>query len=194
MPRRIVVIDGHPDPDAARFCHALADAYAEGAQSAGHEVRRVALAQTDIPMLRARRDWESGAVNSALREAQESIGFADHLVIVYPLWLGSMPALLKAFFEQVFRPGFAIPAKHNTPWSGLLKGKSARIVVTMGMPAFVYRWFFGAHSLKSLERNILRFSGIGPIRETLIGMVEAGGPERHRKWLAKLRALGADGR
>jgi hypothetical protein len=27
----------------------------------------------------------------------------------------------------------------------------------MGMPAAVYRWFYRAHSLKSLERNILGF-------------------------------------
>ena len=63
-------------------------------------------------------------------------------------------------------------------WKRLLTGKTARIVVTMGMPAFVYRWYFGGHSLKSLERNILRFVGIRPVRESLIGMVEgsdAGG-------------------
>ena len=62
----------------------------------------------------------------------------------------------------------------------------------MGMPALVYRWFFRAHSLKSLERNILGFVGIGPIRETLIGMVEASAASRER-WLAKLRALGGRG-
>ena len=81
-----------------------------------------------------------------------------------------MPALLKGFFEQVFRYGFAMTsgADDKMP-KGLLKGKSARIVVTMGMPAIIYRWYFGAHSLKSLERNILKLSGIGPIKESLIG-------------------------
>ena len=99
-----------------------------------------------------------------------------------------MPALLKAFFEQVLRPGFAI-RKEISLSGGLLKGKSARIVVTMGMPAFIYRWFFGAHSLKSLERNILKFVGIKPIAETLIGNVE-GGPQVAAKWLAKMHDLG----
>lgn len=114
-------------------------------------------------------------------------------MIVYPLWLGSMPALLKAFFEQVFRPGFAIAnGPRKSPWPGLLRGKSARIVVAMGMPAFVYRWFFLAHSLKSLERNILRFSGIGPIKETLIGSVE-GSAKRRANALQSLRTLAARG-
>jgi putative NADPH-quinone reductase len=126
-----------------------------------------------------------------VRQAQEAIRWADHLVILYPLWLGTMPALLKAFLEQAFRPGFAIGrGGSGSSWKKLLTGKSARVVVTMGMPALVYRWFFRAHSLKSLERNILGFVGIGPIRETLIGTVEASAASRER-WLAKLRALGA---
>ncbi len=62
----------------------------------------------------------------------------------------------------------------------------------MGMPAFVYRWYFGAHSLKSLERNILKFVGIKPIRETLIGMVE-GKQETRARWLTKMEALGREG-
>ncbi len=52
----------------------------------------------------------------------------------------------------------------------LLAGKSACVVITMGMPAFIYRWYFGAHGLKNLKRNILGFCGVGPIKDTLIGM------------------------
>ncbi len=100
---------------------------------------------------------------------------------------GWVPALLKGFLEQVFRPGFAI--NPDKPWGGLLKGRSVRIVVTMGMPALFYRWFYRAHSLKSLERNILAFAGLGPIRATLIGMVEGSAGHRE-KWLGKLAALG----
>ena len=86
-------------------------------------------------------------------------------------------------------------AAAGTEWKKrLLKGKTARIVVTMGMPAFIYRWFYGAHSLKSLERNILGFCGIGPIKESLIGMVEAPDNTRREKWLEKLRTLGREGR
>ena len=155
-------------------------------------MRTIDLARLEFPLLRTKEDWDNGAPPDAVRGAQDTIGWADHLVIFYPLWLGTMPALLKAFLEQAFRPGFAIGQGGSGSWKKLLTGKSARVVVTMGMPALVYRWFFRAHSLKSLERNILGFVGIGPIRETLIGTVEASAASRER-WLAKLRALGSRG-
>jgi putative NADPH-quinone reductase len=104
-----------------------------------------------------------------------------------------MPALLKGFFEQVFRPGFS-HSTHAGGWQALLKGRSARIVVTMGMPALVYRWYFGAHGLKSLERSILAFVGIRPIRETLIGMVGFANERKQKAWLERMRALGAKGK
>ena len=191
MPKRIAVIQGHPDPDRSRFCRALADAYAEGAAYAGHQVRRIEVAELDFPLLRTKEDFQSGTAPEAIRQAQEAIGWAEHLLIVYPLWLGSMPALLKAFLEQVFRPGFATAGEASRgTWKKLLVGKSARIVVTMGMPALVYRWYFRAHSLKSLERNILGFCGIGPIRETLIGMVEAKSEAKRLAELRRMRELG----
>jgi len=83
--------------------------------------------------------------------------------------------------------------EHNNLSPGLLKGRSARIVVTMGMPAWFYRLFYRAHSLKSLERNILKFCGIAPVRETLIGSVEASEAKR-KAALATLARLGREGR
>ena len=189
MTRQILILQGHPD-QGGHFCHALADAYRDGAESTGHTVTVVEVARLDFPLLRTKADFDTGEVPSALREAQAAIGRADHLVLVYPLWLGTMPALLKGFLEQVLRPGFATSkVTDGRHWQRLLTGKSARVVITMGMPAFVYRWYFRAHSLKSLERNVLAFCGIGPIRESLIGLVDAN-PARRTKWLDRLHALG----
>lgn len=195
VPRgRIAIIQGHPDSSAKHFCHALADAYAAGAGQSGYQVSRIEVARLDFPVLRTRKSWETEPPPESIRAAQLAIAEAEHLVIVYPLWLGSMPALLKGFLEQALRPGFAIGTVHGGKrWAKLLGGRSARIVVTMGMPAFVYRWFFGAHSLKSLERNILRFCGIRPIRETLIGNVEGCGDAKRALWLIEMEALGRDG-
>ena len=194
MTRRIAIIDGHPDPSPGRFGRALAQAYADGAEAAGHEVRTILLSKLDFPLLQSASDWEGAPVPPALSDSQAKIAWADHLVFFYPLWLGAMPALLKGFLEQTFRPGFALKPGMRSLRSGLLTGKSARIVVTMGMPAFVYRWYFGAHSLKSFERNILRFVGIGPIRETLIGGVAGPDDKARTQWLDRMRALGRDGK
>jgi putative NADPH-quinone reductase len=189
---RIIVIDGHPDPSPTRFCHALADAYARAARAAGHQVTELRLCGLDVPLLRGRTEWEKPAAD-AVAEWQAAIAAADHLVLIYPLWLGEMPALVKAFLEQVLRPGFAIAQGARTLSSGLLKGRSARVIVTMGMPAFVYRWFFLAHSLHSLRRNILNFVGVRPVRASLIGSIE-GSPASRARWLARVDALGRAGR
>ena len=146
----------------------------------------------DFPLLRRREDWEHGALPDALADARDAIAWAQHLVIVFPLWLGDMPALLKGFLEQVARPGFAIGAgTRGGMGAKLLGGRSARVVVTMGMPAFVYRWFFRAHSVASLERNILGFVGYAPVRRSLVGCVESIGDAGRAAWLRKLHALGA---
>jgi len=193
MAKRILLIQGHPEPGSRHFGHALAAAYAEGARAAGHELREIAVAEIDFPLLRSKAEWEHGALPPALLPAQQAIGWAEHLVLFFPLWLGGMPALLKGFLEQVARPGFALGAAGAAGLpKKLLAGRSARIVVTMGMPALVYRWLYRAHSVKALERNILGFVGIAPVRESLVGLVEGPAPQRER-WLARMKRSGAAG-
>jgi putative NADPH-quinone reductase len=135
----IAIIDGHPDPSKERFCHALAAAYAAGATQSGHDVRILTIADLDVPFLRSQEQWTHGVLPPQLKAPQEAVGWADHLVIVFPLWLGDMPAYLKAFLEQIARPGFAFAAGRHSPAPAQLNGKTARIIVTMGMPALVYR-------------------------------------------------------
>lgn len=193
MSKRILILQGHPDPAERHWGHALADAYADGARSAGHEVQTVELAQLDFPLLRSAREWQDGALPASLQPAQAAIGWAEHLLIFFPLWMGDMPALLKGFLEQVARPGFAFVPEGGNPFARKgLKGRSARVVVTMGMPALVYRFYFRAHSVRSLERNILGFVGIAPVNETLIGGVDGLDEKTRSRWLAKLRALGRE--
>ena len=189
--RRILLIQGHPDPKGGHLAQALAQAYADGAAEAGHKLRRVDVAQLDFPVLRSADEWEQGSVPAALKPVQDDIEWAQHLVVFFPLWLGDMPALLKAFLEQVARPGFAFHDDGNGGFGKKgLSGRSARLVVTMGMPALVYRYFFRAHSVKSLERNVLGFVGIAPVHETLIGMVDRMPAKERERWFATLRALG----
>jgi putative NADPH-quinone reductase len=192
MSRRILIVVGHPDPSPDRLCRGLAQAYGEGAEKAGHSVRRVDLAALDFPMLRTMQEFEHGAVPSALRDAADAIVWAEHIVFVFPLWLGTLPAMLKAFLEQVMRPGttFAYPDKGGGFSRTLLGGRSARVVVTMGMPSVLYRLWFLGHGVAGMRRNILNFVGIRPVRETLFGMVAGASDATRAKWIRHMRTLG----
>ena len=194
MPRRILIIIGHPDPEPNRLCRVLAASYADGARSAGHEVRLVDVATLDFPLLRTMEEFNKRPMPVTLEDAAEAIRDAEHIVFVFPLWLGTMPALLKAFLEQVMRPGvaFAYPEAGKDGFAAtLLKGRSARVVVTMGMPVFFYRFWYLGHGIAGMRRNILNFVGISPVRETLFGTVEGASEARHEKWRVKMRLLGA---
>jgi putative NADPH-quinone reductase len=196
--RQIVIIQGHPDPEGNHFGHALAQAYVSGAQGAGHGVDVINVARLNFPLLRSRSD-QHGQTPESVVQAQSAISRADHVVMIYPVWNGGAPALLKGFLEQTFRPAFIFPDTKTSEPLGFfayytqtkaLKGKSARIVATVQMPAFVYRWYFHPHP----ERNTLRLGGMGPVRETLIGNVQTRDVRKRERWLVKMAALGRDGR
>lgn len=189
--KRILIVQGHPDAGAAHLGHALAAAYAEGARQAGCELRSIEVARLDFPLLRSQQEWEQGTLPAGLQQAQQDVAWAQHIVFFFPLWLGDMPALLKGFLEQVARPGFAFGSGARTAFTSKgLRGRSARVVVTMGMPAFVYRWWFAAHSVRSLRRNVLNFVGIAPVATTLIGGVGQLAPARAQSLLDTMRRLG----
>jgi putative NADPH-quinone reductase len=192
MPRTVCIIQGHPHGSGKHLCHAIADAYADGARAGRAVVRRIDLGNMDIPLLRDPADFVS-APPETIAAAQDAIREAQHIVVVYPLWLGTMPAVVKAFFEQLCRKGFAIEANAKGGWpKQMLKGRSARVIVTMGMPAAAYKLIFGAHGVRGFESGILGMAGIKPIRETLVGAVETLNRNRTEALLGRIRKLGKD--
>jgi putative NADPH-quinone reductase len=192
MSRRIAVIQGHPDPAGHHLLHAMADAYAEAAIAAGHEVRLIEAGKLEFTLLRTQLDFETGALPPALVPSREDMRWAEHWLFLFPLWHGTMPALFKGFLEHIFRPGFALEYKKEGFPKRLLAGRSARIVVTMGMPVLLYRWYFGAYGLRAFERSMLSFAGIKPVRESLYGLSFADEKKRAR-WIEDMRKHGARG-
>ncbi len=186
----VLIINGHPDPNHKGLCHALAEAYADGVRTTGVRVERIDVAALDVSFVRSQADFETGTPPPIIAAAQEQIRRADHLVVIFPLWLGNMPAMLKAFFEQVLRPGFAFAYRERGFPIAHLKGRSARIVVTMGMPAPIYRLVYRAHGLKNLTRNVLGFVGFRPVRATLLGSVGTRSKQSIARALEGVRDLG----
>ncbi len=171
----------------------MAKHYQTAAEAAGHQVTHIDVGTLDFPLLTSKAEWETGVTPEALLPAQAAILTADHLVIIYPLWLGCMPAKLKGFLEQILRPSLTKEAGSPVEWRALFKGCSARVIVTMGMPALFYRLFYRAHGLKLLCRNILSFSGVAPIRTTVVGMVEKQTDRGLKHLFSKMTKFGTRG-
>jgi len=188
--QRILVILGHPAPNS--LCAGMATAYAEGAQAAGAEVRRLDLSTLHFdPRLQAGYRGEQ-PLEPDLVAAQADITWAEHLVWVYPIWWGAMPALLKGFIDRVFLPGYAFKYRQGSSlWDRLLAGRTAELLVTMDSPPWYFRWVTHMPGHHQMKKAILEFCGIRPVKVRSFGPVRTADAKRLGAWVAQARALGA---
>jgi putative NADPH-quinone reductase len=187
--KKILVINGHPDVAPERLSGALATAYQQGAEASGFIVRRIDVGKLQFPILRNATEFADKSKDQSIIDAQAAFLEADHLVFMFPLWLGGPPALLKAFLEQVARGQFLLrEGKRGFP-SGGLKGRSASVIVTMGMPPLIYRTLFGARGIKAFTQGILRLAGLSPIRMSYFGGPDIT-PPNCEKLIRKLHQMG----
>ena len=192
MKNRILIIDGHPDSKQSHFLHELAEFYEHGVKEGGHQVRKIHVGTLRFPLLRSSRAYMSGKLPPVIAAAQKSILWADHIVVMYPLWLGTMPAKLKGFFEQVLRPGFAF-AKRGAGQHPLrlLKGRSARIIVTRGMPELFDEVDRSPHSIRNVAGDVLALCGVRPVRITVVEGPETLTDVQRDKLHYDMRRMGA---
>jgi len=184
---RIVVVVGHARVDT--FCEALGNRYAAGARTAGHDITVFVTSRMAFdPILRRGYDGLQ-PLEPDLQAARDAIVSADHLVLIFPLWIGTLPAIFKGFLERVLQPDL-LASKAAGRFLPTLAGKSVRVVITMGMPGLIYRWWYGAYALNMLKRNILGFLGAGPIRSTIHGNIEGVGAYGRARWLDEAEAMG----
>lgn len=187
--KRILMILGTPKSNS--LCHALSEAYAQGARRKGHVVRQLKLGEMDFePVLRD--GYEQGQqLEPDLLEAQRQIHWAEHLVFIYPVWWGGIPALLKGFFDRTFLPGFAFKYRNRSQlWDKLLSGRTADLLVTMDTPPWYFRWIYGAPGHRQMTRTILGFSGIKTRRLAEFAPVRPSSEQQRQSWLRRAEQLG----
>ena len=186
MTKNITVILGHPD--SSSYCGVLAAAYVQAAEEAGHSVKffklgEVAFDATLHHGYNKRQELEPG-----LKEIQDSITWAKHLVFIYPNWWGSMPSLLKGLFDRVLLPGYAFKYRDNSQlWDRLLVGRSAHAIVTMDTPPWYYRLVYKMPGHNQIKKTILEFCGIKPVKITSLGPVRYALPAQREKWLQQVK-------
>lgn len=191
MSKRILVLNGNPKP--VSLCHDIAQAYAGAAQTA-HEVRRVDLSALSFDSNLAVGYDAQQPLEPDLQAFQQSVTWAQHLVVVAPVWWGGLPAQFKGLFDRTFLPGFAFRYEKEQVWpSRLLKGRSATLLLTLDTPPWYFRWFQGAPAVRQLDTATLAFSGFAPVRHHLFGPVIKSDAAQRQRWLAKAAVLGAKG-
>lgn len=186
MSRNVLVILGTTDDES--FCAAIADEYVKSSSEAGNEVRYFKLGDIQFdPVLHhsynKRQELEPGLV-----DIRDAISWSNHIVLVYPIWWGSFPAILKGMFDRVFLPGFAFKYRENSQfWDKLLKGRSAHAITTMDTPPWYFKLVYHNPAHHQMRKTILEFTGIKPVRITSFGPVRHSAPSKREKWLGKVR-------
>ena len=186
---KLLIINGHPDKKS--FCFALAESYKKGADSSGAECKLVHLIDLKFNPILTYGYRLVSELEPDLLQMQQDIREATHLVMVYPNWWGTYPALLKGFIERVFLPNFAFKYLEKSPLPAkLLKGKTARLIVTMDTPKWYYWLINKSPGHNSMKIGILEFSGIKPVKISSFAGIKNSDETQRKKWLDEIEELG----
>lgn len=187
--KRILLINGHPDQESFNF--GLATAYQKGVQQSNAQYKEIRIGDLNFNPNLAYGYRKRTELEPDLLEAQELIKWADHIVWVFPVWWGSVPAIMKGFLDRVLLPGFAFKKREGSLWwDKFLTGKTSRIICTLDQPAWFYRWINRGPSHHAMTKLTLHFIGIKKVRITAIGPIRLSKDSYRQKWLDRVERLG----
>ena len=187
--KQILIINGHPDKES--YNHALSAAYIEGASTTNAQLTQINIGDLNFnPNLefgyRKRTELEPDLI-----DALDKIKKADHLVWVFPMWWFGYPAIMKGFIDRTFLPGITFQPVEGKPFpKRLLKGKTARIIITADTPRWYDSLFLKSPALNQFKKGTLEFCGIKPVKVTYIAIIKDSDSAFREKWLKKVRLLG----
>ncbi|MBD3310236.1 flavodoxin family protein [Candidatus Woesearchaeota archaeon] len=183
--KKILVMMGHPSEDS--FCNALADAYIKGAEG-NAKVKKLSLPKLRFDPILHEGYNRIQKLEPDLKRSQKLIRWADHIVLVFPIWWGSVPALLKGFLDRTILPGFAFKYGKGVFPKKLLKGRTGHLIVTSGAPVWMYFLLLGNPAVKAMKRLTFNFCGIKVRKVTRFGKV--GKEKDLEPYLEKTEELG----
>ena len=193
--KKIFILNGHPDSEG--MCRAIADTYEHSARDAGHTVERLNIGDMQFDPMLHKGYRAIQALEPDLLRFQELVKWADHFVVIHPVWWVGMPAILKGLFDRAWLPGSAFrymkmkDGKKSLFWHRLYRGKTARIIITSGTPPLLVRLLPGNVNAQ-LKWGILWFAGFST-HTTWFGPAENIPEARKVHWLAKVARLGEKG-
>ncbi len=188
---KIFILMGNPDAEET-LSNDVAVTYEAEAKAAGHEVRRTSIGDLSFDPILHKGYKEIQALEPDLLKVQEDMKWADHFVLIYPLWWAGMPALLKGMWDRMYIPGFAFHFhKDGMGWDKLLAGKTARVVITSKNWPLLERFLFGDFT-NEIARAILGFAGY-KVRITKIGRAENMPESQKTAWMKTISTLARKG-
>ncbi|MBW1297771.1 NAD(P)H-dependent oxidoreductase [Aquimarina litoralis] len=187
--KKILIINGHPDKESFNF--GLSEAYKKGAKKSGAKIDEINIRELNFDVnlefgYRKRTELEPD-----LLIAQTKLKWADHLVLIYPVWWGSVPAIMKGFLDRTLLPGFVFSKRENSLfWDKYFIGKTARIICTLDQPNWFYKLINKAPSHNAIKKGTLQFIGVKKVKITAIGPIRLSKTAYREKWLKKIEKLG----
>lgn len=187
--KNILIINSHPDQES--FNYAIANTFEASSRAAGYEVKRINVGELDFDPNLAYGYRKPTPLEEDLKQAQEMILWAEHIVWIYPVWWGGLPAITKGFIDRVFLPGFSFGFNDKAELQRLLIGRTAEIISTMDAP-FEGFLKLGELPTQVMKELVLEFNGIAHQRTTYFGPIMVSSPEQREVWLKDIEALAKD--
>jgi NAD(P)H dehydrogenase (quinone) len=182
-----LILYAHPNP--ASFAHAILETLQNAYSQAGHDVVIRDLYALNFDPVLISRDFEvtrAGTVPADIATEQAHVAWADAITVIYPVWWGGFPAILKGWVDRVLLYGFAFRYGENGV-EGLLKGKRVILVANHGNPYDFYAQSGMHAAMKQIaDAGIFGFCGMEVLEQVYFGEVPSVDDVTRKGYLAQI--------